>query len=237
MAEPTEVRRVGRADLVRAAAAGVLAPEQATALWQWLDSEPARDMRPRFDLVHVLWCAGALIVIGAMGLFTTLAFAQLGGAVLALIAIVYAVIFTAAGDRLWRRGLRVPGGLLITVAVTMATLFTFGTQEALGWWTHADPGNYRDFYVWIRASWLPLELATIVALLVALHFYRFPFLVAPLAFALWFMSMDLVPWVFGKAWDSWEQRKIGSVSACWWSPGWSTSARAATSLSGCICSG
>ena len=27
--------------------------------------------RVRFDLVHLLWYAGALIVIGAMGLFTT----------------------------------------------------------------------------------------------------------------------------------------------------------------------
>jgi hypothetical protein len=208
MAEPTEVRHVRRADLERAVAAGVLAPAQADALWQMLGAGPERDVRPRFDLVHVLWYAGALI---AMGLFTTLAFAQLGGAVLALIAVAYALAFTAAGDRLWRRGLLIPGGLLITVAVSMAPLFTFGVQDALGWWTHAAPGHYRDFYDWIRASWLPMELATIAAALTALRFWRFPFLVAPLAFALWFMSMDLVPWVFGEGWDSWEQRKIVSL--------------------------
>ena len=211
MAETTEVGHVRRADLERAVAAGVLAPSQADALWQLLGSEPEREVRPRFDLVHVLWYAGALIVIGAMGLFTTLAFARLGGGVLALIAVVYALAFTLAGDRLWRRGLLIPGGLLITVAVTMAPLFTFGVQDALGWWTHADPGHYRDFYDWIRASWQPMELATLAAALVALRFYRFPFLVAPLAFALWFMSMDLVPWIFGEDWDSWEQRKIVSL--------------------------
>jgi hypothetical protein len=203
-------RALGRHDLERAVAGGVLEAAQAEALWQFLGGRPDGP-RPRFDLVHVLWYAGALIVIGAMGLFTTLAFAQLGGGALALIALVYAALFTAAGQSLWQRGLRVPGGLLIAVAVTMAPLFTYGVQDALGWWTHSQPGNYRDFYIWIKASWLPMELATIAAGLVALRFWRFPFLIAPIAFALWFMSMDLVPWVFGEGWDSWDQRRIVSL--------------------------
>jgi len=208
MAAPRMLRRQ---DLQRAVAAGVIDTARAEALWQFLDDRPGGDLRPRFDLVHVLWYAGALIVIGAMGLLTTLAFAQLGGAVLAPIAALYGVLLTAAGQRLWRRDLQIPGGLLIAVAVTMAPLFVYGVQDALGWWTHAEPGNYQDFYVWIRASWLPMELATIAAGLVALRFWRFPFLVAPIAFALWFMSMDLVPWVFGADWDSFEQRKIVSL--------------------------
>ena len=65
----------------------------------------------------------------------------------------------------------------------MAPLFTYGVQDALGWWTHAEPGNYRDFYIWIKASWLPMELATIAAGVVALRIWRFPFLIAPIAFA------------------------------------------------------
>jgi hypothetical protein len=198
-------------DLQRAVAAGVIDAGRAEALWQFLGERPGADLRPRFDLVHVLWYAGALIVIGAMGLFTSLAFATLGGGVLMPIAALYALLFTAAGQRLWQRGLRIPGGLLIAVAVTMAPLFVYGLQDALGWWTHAEPGSYRDFYVWIKASWLPMELATIVAGLVALRFWRFPFLVAPIAVALWFMSMDLVPWFFGEDWDSWDQRKIVSL--------------------------
>jgi hypothetical protein len=206
MSTGSGTRAVGRDDLERAVAGGVLDAAQAKAFWQFLGGEP-QNLRPRFDLVHVLWYAGALIVIGAMGLFTTLAFAKLNGGVLALIAVVYAVLLTAIGRHLWQRGLRIPGGLLIAVAVTMAPLFTYGVQDALGWWTHAEPGNY----IWIKASWLPMELATIAAGMVALHFWRFPFLIAPIAFALWFMSMDLTPWVFGEAWDSWDQRRIVSL--------------------------
>ena len=103
MSNGSGTRAVGRDDLERAVAAGVLGAVEAEALWQFLGSE-AQGLRPRFDLVHVLWYAGALIVIGAMGLFTTLAFARLGGGVLALIAVVYAVLLTTAGRHLWQRG-------------------------------------------------------------------------------------------------------------------------------------
>lgn len=204
----TEVKLLRRQDLERAAA-GIITADQVGALWRRLGEGVAS--QPRFDLVHLLWYAGALVIIGAMGLFTTLAFAQLGGGILVVVAVVYAVLFVLAGDRLWRRGLRIPGGLLIAVAVTMAPLAIFGAQDALGWWTHADPGDYRGFFRWIKASWLPMEIAAIVAGCIALRFYRFPFLVAPIAVALWFMSMDLVPWIFGEDWGSWEQRKVVSL--------------------------
>ena len=85
-----------------------------------------------FDLAHVLWYAGALIVMGAMGLFSTLAFSLMGGAALTATALVYAALFAGAGHILWRRGLQTPGGLLVTVAVSMAPLAVFGVQEQFG---------------------------------------------------------------------------------------------------------
>ena len=129
---PEALVEVARDDVDRAVAAGVIRADQAEPLWRFLKEKPAAPdaaVRPRFDLVHLLWYAGALIVIGAMGLFTTLAFAQLGGAALAATAVIYAVILAVAGDRLWRRELLVPGGLLITIAVTMAPLFVYGMQD------------------------------------------------------------------------------------------------------------
>jgi hypothetical protein len=163
--------------------------------------------------VHLLWYAGALIVIGAMGLFSTLAFARLGGGALAAIAVVYAGILTTAGDRLWRRGLMIPGGLLLTIAVTMAPLFVYGVQHALGW-AGARQRDFRDLYEFCRmarGSWVPVELATIVAGLVGLRFYRFPFLVAPVAVALWALSMDVAPWILGDPSPDWRLRWLVSV--------------------------
>ena len=62
-----------------------------------------RDRSATFDAAHLLWYAGALIVISAMGLFSTLAFSQLGGRALTACAIAYAVAFTLAGHHLWYR--------------------------------------------------------------------------------------------------------------------------------------
>ena len=99
--EPGSTAKVRREDLDRAVAAGVIRAEQADALWRCLGGADATEagvgLRPRFDLVHVLWYAGALIVIGAMGLFATLALARLGGGALAVIALTYAVLFSVAG--------------------------------------------------------------------------------------------------------------------------------------------
>jgi hypothetical protein len=209
--------KICREDLDRAVAAGVIRAEQADELWRFLGvSEPGTGMamRPRFDLVHVLWYAGALIVIGAMGLFANLALARLGGGALAVIALAYAALFGFAGDRLWRRGLMIPGGLLITVAVTMAPLFIYGVQDALGWLNGAGHAGYRGFYAfcrWSIGSWVPMELAAIAAGLIALRFYRFPFLIAPIAVALWFLSLDLAPWVLGREWGGWRSRRVVSL--------------------------
>ena len=168
---------------------------------------------PQFDLAHLLWYAGALTVMGAMGLFSTLAFTNMGGHALTATAVVYAVAFTVAGHHLWHvRNLRIPGGLLIAIAVSMAPLAVYGIQEAYGLWGEfGRPGTVQDFYVWVKGSWVFMEISAIVAAVIALRFYPFPFIVMIVAFALWFMSMDLTPWIFGRAEFTWDERRAVSV--------------------------
>lgn len=166
---------------------------------------------PKFDVVHMLWYAGALVVITAMGLFSTLAFSQMGGWALTATALIYAVLFASAGHYLWAiKKLTTPGGLLIAVAVSMTPLAIFGVQDALGLWgKFGNPGPAREFYVWIKGSWVFMEIATVAAAALALHFYRFPFIVFIAAFALWFLSMDIVPWITDAKLGSWEvSRKV-----------------------------
>ncbi|HKA71523.1 MAG TPA: hypothetical protein VKE26_06935 [Xanthobacteraceae bacterium] len=207
--------RFSEDDLRAAVAAGALDGERLDGLVAFLKARaaPTPTAAPQFDLAHVLWYAGALIVIGAMGMFSTLAFSQMGGVALATTAVIYAIVFAAAGHHLWhRRNLRTPGGLLIAIAVAMAPLAVYGIQDALGLWgTFGQPGTVRDFYVWIKGSWVFMEIATIVAGVVALWFYRFPFIVAIIAVALWFMSMDLTPWLFGRAEFTWDERRVVSM--------------------------
>jgi hypothetical protein len=204
-------------DLRAAVTAGALEPDRLNRLLEFLkiraESQPASSTAPKFDLAHLLWYAGALIVIAAMGLFSTLAFSQMGGQALTATAVVYAIAFTAAGHHLWHvRDLRIPGGLLIAIAVSMAPLAVYGIQETYGLWGRfGQPGTVQDFYTWIKGSWVPMEIAAIVAAVIALRFYPFPFIVMIIAVALWFMSMDLTPWVFGRAEFTWDERRTVSL--------------------------
>ena len=206
-------------DLREAARAGVISAADLERLTTFLSKrQPAAPANAaataaKFDAAHLLWYAGALIVIGAMGIFSTVAFSQMGGRALTVCAIIYAISFTLAGHHLWhRKNLQIPGGLLVTVAVSMAPLAVYGIQDELGWWgSFGKPGTVQDFYVWMKGSWIFMEIAAIVAGIIALHFYRFPFIVSIIAVALWFMSMDLTPWIFNTAQVDWEMRRKVSV--------------------------
>lgn len=85
----------------------------------------------------------------------------------------------------------------MTLAVCMTPLTVYGFERMTGLWVQEDPGDYAGFFDWIRGSWFPMEAATVAAGLVALRFFRFPFLASPVAFSLWFMSMDLTPLLYG----------------------------------------
>jgi hypothetical protein len=206
-------------DLRAAVTAGALDANSLSRLLDFLamrrSSVPsvAATPAPQFDLAHLLWYAGALIVMTAMGVFSNLAFTSMGGFALTATAVVYAILFAIAGHYLWyARDLRIPGGLLIAIAVSMAPLAVYGIQEAYGvWGQFGRPGTVHDFYVWIKGSWVFMEVAAIVAAVIALRFYPFPFIVMIIAFALWFMSMDLTPWVFGRSEFSWEERRAVSM--------------------------
>lgn len=201
---------VTKADLDHAVASGMISAQQAEGLWAlWNDRG---GVRPRFDLVHVAYYFGALIVLGAMGRFMTLGWEQFGGGGIFAIACAYAAAFVLAGRTLWHKmHLKIPGGLLVTMAVGMTPLAIYGLERALGLWPDADPGAYRGFHEWIKGGWFAMELATIAAGLVAIRAFRFPFITFIIALTLWYMSMDVAPLVLGPD-PSWNERAIVSVA-------------------------
>lgn len=196
-------------DLASVAAQHGLNADDVDRLWNALHARGAG--RQRFDGAHVAYYFGALIVISAMGFFMTLAWSAVGGIGLTAFAAAYAVAFWLAGESLWKRGLVTPGGLLFTMAVSMTPLAVYGIQDATGLWPQGDPGAYRDYYTRVRGSWIIIELVTIGIGTAAIVARPFPFLTAPIAFALWFMSMDLTPLVFGASDYDWESRKWVSM--------------------------
>ncbi len=213
---------IDEADLEAAVAAGIIGDETKAKLLAFAherDTAPAAGQAraPRFDAVHVLYYAGALIVIGAMGLFSTTAFNALGGWALTATAVLYAAGFAALGRRLWSKPeTRTPGGLAVAVAVSMAPLAVYGVQDALRLWSLGiRPGEYRDFFPLMNASWVYMEVATIAVAALALRFFPFPFILMVASVALWFLSMDLALLILHRqpaAWDdAWEFRRHVSM--------------------------
>jgi hypothetical protein len=201
--------QIEQSDLTAAVAQKILGAEEASALWKFLDAQhPAR---ARFTGLNVAYYFGALIVIGAMGWLMNLGFTALGPWAVFFIAVLYALAFVRAGSRL-RDELPIPAGLLYTMAVCMTPLAVWGLERATGFWPASDPGEYRDFFPYIRSSWVFIEAGTIVAALFALRKVKFSFLVAPAAVALWFMSMDLSAFLSGNvSWNTDLYRRVSIV--------------------------
>jgi hypothetical protein len=147
-----------------------------------------------------------------MGWFITKGWDEFSGWQLCAIAVGYAAIFVLVGRRLWLQPLfKIPGGLLATMAVCMSPLAIYGLERQLGLWPAADPGSYTRFHPLINASWVYMEVGTILAALVGLRYFKFPFLTAPLAYALWFMSMDVTELIFGRNWQWQDECVISSI--------------------------
>ena len=209
-------------DLRKAVAAGLIGEAQAKSILDFvkqqaqdgagLDAQPAA----RFDLTHVLWYGGALIIMAAMGLFTNAAFNKMGGWALFATGAAYAAGLILLGRHLWHaRNLRVPGGLLIAAAVAMVPLMIYGIQDALDLWRYAKgrPGDYQDFFPYVNGSWLFMETGTVLAAFAALRAYKVPLLLMVAGIALWFMSMDIAMWFTPSPTDygDLETRRIVSI--------------------------
>lgn len=200
--------QLNRHDLRDAVDDGVISDQVADSLWQFL-SERGQDT-PSFRAVHILYYLGGIIAISAMTLFMTLGWERFGGWGLFSIALVYALLATAMTEYLLnRRGLAVPAGIVAALVVVITPLAVYGLQLALGFW--AEGFTYRQYHTRVDWRWVLMELATLASGAILLWRYRLPFLVMPVAVTLWYMSMDLAPFLFGEEDTTWELRRQMSL--------------------------
>src|SRR6266705_1142379 len=152
-----------------------------------------------------------MISIGAMSIFMTLGWNALGGWGGFVTALLYAVLALALTHWfLARKQLEVPAGITATLAVVMVPLAIFGAQMALGYWGENKP--FRDYHVFIDWRWIMMEFGTLAVGAILLWRYRFPFMLMPVAVTLWYMSMDIVLYLFGVLtfWGGLSLMKSGS---------------------------
>ena len=201
---------IQRADLEGAVREGIVDAQQADRLVAFLAGKVAPPAGPRFTFVHVLYYLGGMIAIGAMSLFMTLGWNSLGGWGGFVTAIFYGVLALSLTHWFLQREHEIPAGIMATLAVVMVPLAIFAAQMALGYWGADKP--YRDYHVFIDWRWILMEFGTLAIGAILLWRYRFPFMLMPIAVTLWYMSMDLVPFILGgeRVYD-WEIRKFISL--------------------------
>ncbi len=212
---PKDEISLSAADIRRAAAEGAISDADSQNLIAWARvqaDESGRDAQASapveankgFNLVTVAYYFGAMLMISACAWFLGSKWESLGSPGVLLTGLVYFAIAGIVGWWLRGRGYVVGGGLLITVAVCLVPLITYSVQDILGYWPDARPGEYGDYYPRIHGGWIIMELATMAAALIALLYVRFGFLTAPLAFSLWFFSMDFPAWILGRESPDWN---------------------------------
>lgn len=209
-------------DLKAAASEGVIADYDVEKLVRWASERKAESLTTQvehakgFNLVTVAYYFGAMLMISACAWFLGDKWESLGSGGVLVTALVYFAIAVGTGIWLRGRGYLVGGGLLVTVAVCLVPLITYSIEDLLGVWPAADPGSYSDYYPVIHGSWIIMEMVTMIVALLALLFVRFGFLTAPLAFSVWFLSMDLPVWFFGHDLDhntdAWITVALGVVT-------------------------
>ncbi len=200
--------KISKTNLENASIRIGLSKETSEQLWTELEKENSS----RFNLENLAYYFGAMIILSAMGWFLTEAWDSLGGLGIAILGVSYALVFTLAGIHFWfKKQLKTPGGLLFTVAVWVIPLIVFGIELYTGLWPQDAQDSFHDYHVWVRGSWIIMEITTILGGLITLYYIRFPFLTFPIAFSLWYLSMDITSIFFGQNEFTWEQRQLVSI--------------------------
>lgn len=200
--------KISKSKLLDACSKAGLDNISAKKIWVELEKENSS----KFNIENLAYYFGALIIMSSMGWFMTEAWDSIGGLGISFLGTIYFVIFLIFGRHLWFiKKLTIAGGLLITVSIWMVPLIIFGIEKYTDLWPQDSQGSFQDYHVWIRGSWIIMEIATIIAGFIALKFIRFPFLSFPIAFSLWYLSMDLTPILKGSIDFSWEQKQLVSI--------------------------
>ncbi len=179
-----------------------LADEQIILLWNSLKNDISS---PEPSAISKwLFYFGAMIVISAMTWFMSIGWELFGGGGIFLISLAYTLTFIAMGKKLWDTPfMRIPAGLFITIAVCMTPLTIYGLEKYFEIW---PLDYYQNYFIFVQGNWMLIEMATILVGSLAISFFPFPFLTAPIFLSAWFLAMNIPPLITGKE-SSWENNQ------------------------------
>lgn len=198
--------KISRGVLNKAVKEQIINDKQADDLFRFLQSQP--EPSPGFNLTNVLYYFGGLIAIGAMTLFMNLSWENFGGWGIFYLCLLYACLGICLTTIFRNKGLAIPAGICATFVICLTPLAIYGLQVGMNWWP--DSSTYRDYHLYVKWNWLFMELGTLMVGVILAWIYRYPFMVMPIAFTLWYMSMDIAA-MLDENYISFELRALVSM--------------------------
>ena len=175
--------------LERGVARGIITAQQHEALLALNRGEPAAIETGRgFNAVSVAYWSGGIAVLAACAWFLINRWDALGPGGVLMVTLVYAVFLVVMARVLWTNGFRHASALSTVLAVGLTPIVTWSLLMLTGWWDQfPELGSGASVVAeldWPNVRWLPIDLATILAALVASRRVRFSMLALPIAVAL-----------------------------------------------------
>ncbi|HEX8725150.1 MAG TPA: hypothetical protein VF737_07185 [Gemmatimonadaceae bacterium] len=185
-----------------AVARGIITAEQLRAIRDMPAGEAApAERRPEarrgLNAVTIAYYVGGAAVAFAFGWYIVDRWDKLGAAGVLVVSLLYAGIFALTARYLGRLGYRTAAAVVTLLAVAMAPLVAWALLKVTGLWYEPSRtgGAYALLTVDLLESlrWIPLELATALAALVALRRVHFGILALPVAAALPVVAAQAMP--------------------------------------------
>ena len=171
-------------------ARGIITVEQRDALRALDDgavSATAAEARHGFNGVTVAYWTGGIAVLSAFGWFLVSRWTILGPSGVLVVALVYAVLLATVARVLAKQGFVHAAAVTTVLVVGMAPIIAWSLLSLTGWWDPFPVARTRFESIdplWNQVRWLPIDLATILAALIALRRVKFGVLALPIAAAL-----------------------------------------------------
>ncbi len=179
---------ISREQVDRAVNTGIITEQQRDALLALGQTPAGGEARRGLNAVNVAYWAGGIAVLVAFGWFLIVRWSMLGAAGVLVVSLVYAALFAWTARLLAGHGFRTAAGVATVLVIGIVPLVTWSLLSLTGIWDWTPPSQPQWFALpyshdWENVRWLPIDLTTLLAGLVALRRVRFDVLGLPLAAA------------------------------------------------------
>lgn len=192
---------LGPTELDAAVGRGIITAEQRDRLLAMAAGVPAASRaeeasRTGMNLVTIGYWTGSIAVVFALAWFLADRWKALHPAGVLAVALLYALCLGISSMFVSRLGYRFAGSLLALLTVMMAPIVMWALESLLGLWP--SPSFQRDMFsadVIESVRWIPVQLGTALAGLIALRKVRFGLLTLTVTVPMGMALVQLTPWL------------------------------------------